>query len=955
MASEKIDALELDITSSLNTDNIDKLIDKLGELGKALDNLKSKKVSVSLTDTGKAATNAAGGMGKLLSKTIKFAAVIAIFRKLGTVIADGISKAATYTKTLNMFTASMGEYTDNALKYANTVRDAVGIDPTSWLKAQGVFQTLITGFGVTGDKAAYMSQNITQLSYDIAAFYGITNEEAQNKLKSALSGRLEPIRKLGYDLSQAKLVDIAKNPANYGKQTFKINEQTGAVEANTRAVDDNTKHKIVNFNQLTQAEKVQLRYIALMTQVTQVQGMYAAALNDPAKQMNFFKEQLNQAGRALGNIFIPVLNKVLPILSAFAQLAAQAFQSIANLFGFKIPDMKERTDISKNQKPYNDVVKATGKAANNAKKMKDYMLGIDELNVFNPNTNAGAGAGSGGGQNSNLKNLKLPGYNFLSKAVENSINKAKKAIQQFFDDLKKKKFNLKDLFVWGAGELGSNFWEAVIGMSPEELAEKAEKLGRTTGEQFIIELSTAIKNGVGDFQTNFWTWVFGQSPKELQEAAAKEGRSVGEQFKVQLVHNANPAAWEIVDSVKRALFGEQAAKAGNTVSQQFWGSFALNMLKSIKQNPALTWFYNLTAGKSSGMSIDEMITKLEKKLSAKDYEQGNKSNDYTVKGNTSAEEAQRRGKQLAASYADGMKSGEKKVKDEAKNLYYGASKGVSDGGRGTEMFYNTSAKQAEQYGKGLSSKLSEAHTNGEQLYKSGLQGASAEGNAYKEYEKAANSGISGYASSFSNPSNTNRIFAGGAKLGDKAIEGAESKVKGFQKTGSNSSLGYIKGIGENIKSAANKGAELGAAALKALKKELKEGSPSKRFAESGMYSAMGYANGITEYTSTATRAVSNMANAALRAANTDPMAMRSSVSMSSSTGISYGIGAANEGAMAGLASSIYQAVAGGVSAMSSYAGQGDIKVIIDGKEVFKAVQTEQRKRGAVVSNGAFSR
>ena len=256
MAAEKIEALELDISSKASTENIDKLIEALGRLSTALGKIQSKSVTVDVKQTGDAAKDASGSVDKLsgsfLNQAVKITAVIALFKKLTSTISTAVANSMNYVKTLNMFSVSLGEYADNATKYGETVRDALGIDIAGWQSAQGIFQTLITGFGVTGDKAAYMSQNITQLSYDIASFYGITNEEAANKLKSALSGRLEPIRKLGYDLSQAKLVDIAKNPANYGKQTFSINEQTGAIEANTVAVDDNTLHKIVNFNQLTQ-------------------------------------------------------------------------------------------------------------------------------------------------------------------------------------------------------------------------------------------------------------------------------------------------------------------------------------------------------------------------------------------------------------------------------------------------------------------------------------------------------------------------------------------------------------------------------------------------------------------------------------------------------------------------------------------------------------------------------
>ena len=312
MAAEKIDALELNIQSKLSVENLDKLIESLNKLGKACKNTNGKKAADDIKSIGNSSKQAAGGIEQFLGKAVRITAVIALFKKASDVISDSVEKTLAYNKTLNMFTVSLGEYATNATKYGNTVKDALGIDIAGWQNAQGIFQTLITGFGVSGDQAAYMSQNLTQLSYDIASFYNLTNEEAQNKLKSAISGRLEPIRKLGWDLSQSKLVDIAKNPKYYGEQTYSINEQTGAIESNTRAVDDNTQHKIVNFNQLTQQEKVQLRYIALMTQVTQVQGNYARALNDPANQMKIFKEQTEMTSRALGNIFIPMINAALP-------------------------------------------------------------------------------------------------------------------------------------------------------------------------------------------------------------------------------------------------------------------------------------------------------------------------------------------------------------------------------------------------------------------------------------------------------------------------------------------------------------------------------------------------------------------------------------------------------------------------------------------------------------------
>lgn len=858
MAAEKIDALQLDVTSSVSTDKVDKLIDSLGRLGTALDKLKSKSVSVNIRQTGEASNKAAGSVDKLsssfLNQAIRITALIAVYRKLGKVVSDGIANSATYIKSLNMFTVSLGEYADSASKYGETVSQALGIDIAGWQKTQGIFQTLITGFGVTGDKAAYMSQNITQLSYDIASFYGITNEEAANKLKSALSGRLEPIRKLGYDLSQAKLVDIGQNPANYGKQTFTINKETGAIEANTVATDDNTKHKIVNFNQLTQQEKVQLRYIALMQQVTQVQGNYARALNDPANQLNVFKEQLNMTSRSLGNIFIPFLNKALPYLTAFAQLAQQAFQSIANLFGFKLPDMKDRTDISKNVAPYNKVVKATGDAAKNAKKMKDYMLGIDELNVFNPNTGAGGAGGAGGGENSNLKNLKLPGYDFLSKAVENSIKKAKENIQKFFNDLKKNPFLLDDIFKWGASELGANFWEGFLGKSPEQLKKDADAWGMSVGEAFILSFT----DKVGKDSADILGVIFGKSPEELGSDAQKYGMTVEEYLLAGMVEKSPVASTESMQSFLDMILGNpddlarRAQATGRSVGDQFHKEFARATLTLFNSNPISAWLYKITTGRD----IEADLSMLESKLSMS-------------------------GQTMGSTFGNGLAKGMRK-------------------------------------------------TTGEVMTAAGALGKAG----VKELKTFNNGKIS-----FSYPG-----------------------------TGEDAGKGYIGGVKKNEGAAKKVGGVIGLASLNQIRKTLGIKSPSREFAKVGKYSVEGYANAIEENTYMATSAVASMSKKALTALGNississgaimngtiiDPMSS-GTVSMPSNNNAGYAIGAANEGAMASLASNIYQAVVGGM-ATANLNGERETNIIIDGKEVFKAVETEKRKRGVAISNGAFSR
>lgn len=669
MAAEKIDALELNIESKLSVENLDKLVDSLRKLGKEVDKVKDRKPKQAIKDVGDGASEASKGIDSFLGKTVRVAAVIALFSKAGDAIGDCISKVLTYDKTLNMFTVSLGEYATNATKYAQTVSDALGIDIAGWQQTQGIFQTLITGFGVGGDQAAYMSQNLTQLSYDIASFYNLTNEEAANKIKSAIAGRLEPIRKLGYDLSQSKLVDIAKNPANYGKQTYSINEQTGAIEANTTAIDDNTQHKIVNFNQLTQQEKVQLRYIALMTQVTQVQGNFSRALNDPASQMKIFKEQMEMTARALGSVFIPALNQVLPYLTAFTQLVGDAFRSLASWFGYEIPDMSDRMNIADTVQPYNDVVKATGAAASNAKKLKDYTIGLDELNVLKKPDSTGGGGGSAGGQQSNLSNLLTPGYDFLSQALNNSIKTARKNLEKLRDDLKAHPLQVSwEIFSSGAGELGSKIWELILGKTPEELAAEANAHGRTVFDEFYIGLGYRA----GEPGSKLVELIFG-SPEDLATRAKNAGRTVGEQFGLELL--------------KKSMEAVQAT-GGSWIYKIVSGGHDLNE-DIAKINKAIE-----NAGEQSMKSYADGITKGQDYVKTASNEVFKKSLDgVTDNGNankkfynTSADEARK--------YGEGLASGQYK----AFTAGYGLSK---EGASGSAAYKGSFKSAGEQSGQGF--------------------------------------------------------------------------------------------------------------------------------------------------------------------------------------------------------------------------------------------------------------
>lgn len=333
---------------------------------------------------------------------IKLRLIFNVFRTASNAVFEWVDAANTYIEDMNLFSVAMGKYAESARDYAQEVANVMGIDPGAWMRYQGVFQTLATGFGVAGDRAAVMSQQLTQLGYDISSFYNINVEDAMLKLQSGLSGELEPLRRIGYDLSQARL----------------------EAEALSLGIEK-------NFSDMTQAEKAYLRYYAILTQVTQAQGDMSRTLDAPSNQLRILKEQATQAARALGEIFIPALNAILPYAIAVMHVIRDLASEIAAAFGFEMPkvdysDLSTSVTITDNLSDgMEDVADGIDHANTSAKKFSRTLAGFDQLNIIGSVSGGGAGGGganidtSGGGLDWNK--LPLPTYDFIGDSVSERV------------------------------------------------------------------------------------------------------------------------------------------------------------------------------------------------------------------------------------------------------------------------------------------------------------------------------------------------------------------------------------------------------------------------------------------------------------------------------------------------------------------------------------------------------
>lgn len=396
MATHDIDTLQIEIEASS-----DEATKKIQALTRALRRLKKELAGdVNATGVSKELKDLASGADVAEKKmksagsgaagaALKFGVLYATLKRVGNTMAGWIQESNDYVENLNLFTVAMGDAAEEAKLYAEEVQNALGIDPSEWMRNQGMFKQITTGFGVAGEKANLMSKNLTQLGYDISSFYNISIEEAMNKLQSGIAGELEPLRRLGYALDVATLQQVAYD------------------------------HGITqSVNSMTQAQKSQLRYLAIMEQSGNAMGDLARTVQTPANALRILKQQVTQLARALGNLLIPALQTILPIAQAVVEVATEAVQRLAELAGFVLPEI-DYSGLDGVTNGATDAEGALNGATDAAKELKKATLGIDELNILGDNKDSDD-SGTG---NFDL-GLDLPEYDFL-KDAKKSIDELK--------------------------------------------------------------------------------------------------------------------------------------------------------------------------------------------------------------------------------------------------------------------------------------------------------------------------------------------------------------------------------------------------------------------------------------------------------------------------------------------------------------------------------------------------
>ncbi len=255
---------------------IKSLLVKIGadvsEFKTAMDGVKSKTAAV-----GKDLSS----MGKTLSLGVSLPLL-------------GVGVAATKmamdaVESENLFEVSMGSMAEAARAWSDEISSSLGLNQYEVRKTVGTFNVMLTSMGQNEQAAFGMSKGLSQLVYDMSSFYNLRPEEAFEKLQAGISGEIEPLKRLGIVIRETDVEAYAlKN----------------GIAANSK--------------ELTDAQKVQIRYNLILERTKAAQGDLARTIDSPSNQFRLLKSRVSEMLVEFGQKLLPVFNAGLSVLRGVA-------------------------------------------------------------------------------------------------------------------------------------------------------------------------------------------------------------------------------------------------------------------------------------------------------------------------------------------------------------------------------------------------------------------------------------------------------------------------------------------------------------------------------------------------------------------------------------------------------------------------------------------------------------
>lgn len=398
------------------TIDYEKVITGIDQIKSSVTSLKSQLDKIG-NNTGIPKLNKQIQKSSGLSKTLKGIAgigtAVVTGRKMIRILQGMTDESVNFVETSNLFSVSMGkglqglnQYYEKAVRFQNELQEKLGVNIEESMNYQALFNSMSKSMGISAKYSYMLSENLTKLGYDLASLYNIDPENAMQKLRAGLAGQTKPLRDLGLDITQQSLQPIVDE--------LGINR---------------------SIKNMSQAEKMVLRYIAVLKQAQIAHGDFANTMESPANQLRIFNAQVVAFKRNMGNLWQGFLGGILPYVNAVMMVINEILKMVAKLFGFKVSDQK--VNLSANIGA-DDLASDLGTASGKAKELKNQLMGFDEINNISLPSSSGGGSGgvSGGGIDQRLLDA-MKEYDNLMDKVKGKATDIRDKIMQWLGFTKK--------------------------------------------------------------------------------------------------------------------------------------------------------------------------------------------------------------------------------------------------------------------------------------------------------------------------------------------------------------------------------------------------------------------------------------------------------------------------------------------------------------------------------------
>lgn len=211
-----------------------------------------------------------------------------------------IDMASDLVETQGKIDVVFASSADKVSQWAKSSIKNMGLAQQTALDSAALFGDMGTGMGMSQERAADMAMTLTQLGADLASFKNISGDVATTALKAVYTGETESLKNLGVVMTQANLEEFARSKG--------------------------LRKKIKD---MKEAEKVELRYMYVMSRTKNAQGDFLRTGGNAANQMRMHSEMLKEIQTNWGMVILP---KYTELLSKANQLLVDNMPVIQKAF-----------------------------------------------------------------------------------------------------------------------------------------------------------------------------------------------------------------------------------------------------------------------------------------------------------------------------------------------------------------------------------------------------------------------------------------------------------------------------------------------------------------------------------------------------------------------------------------------------------------------------------------------